>query len=141
LVKCEKCDTKTNYQVDLTKVSVFVPEEHESKIILFEDVGVVMKYPSVDILEKIELLQEQQLVTDVIISCIDYIFDSDNIYHTKEQTKEEMEDFLNNLTQHQIIKINNFFETMPSLTESVNFTCKNCNHNNKYQLRGIQSFF
>ena len=55
IVRCDKCpeeDEKARVKLtfDLTKLNVTFPEGHNKKIALFDDVGVVMKYPSLEIM-------------------------------------------------------------------------------------------
>jgi hypothetical protein len=63
------------------------------------------------------------------------------VFHAKEQTKQEMTDFLNSLTQQQFKKLENFFDTMPKLKHSVTFKCPVCEKDNNRTLEGVESFF
>ena len=130
-------------QVNLEEVKVEFDPNHSSKIELFNDVGVVMKYPTIDTLKKVEQATGQDLETlfDIMTGCIDYIYDGDSVFPAKEQTKEELIEFLNNLTSAQFNKIQGFFRTMPVLRAYVNYTCPVCGKvHNKY-MEGLTSFF
>lgn len=145
-LKCDKCDDEkavSKVNIDLTKLEIDKPEGHESNINLFDDVGVVMKYPTMDILKKLETVSDDNLdeVFEVMIECIDSIYNSSEVFHAKEQSKQEMLDFLNNLSSDQFVKIRNFFETMPRLKYDVEYTCPVCNKEHKKILEGLQSFF
>ena len=105
-LKCDKCDDEkavSKVNIDLTKLEIDKPEGHESNINLFDDVGVVMKYPTMDILKKLETVSDDNLdeVFEVMIECIDSIYNSSEVFHAKEQSKQEMLDFLNNLSSDQ----------------------------------------
>lgn len=145
-LKCDKCDDEkaiSKVNIDLTKLEIDKPEGHESNINLFDDVGVVMKYPTMDILKKLESVSDDNLdeVFEVMIECIDSIYNSSEVFHAKEQSKQEMLDFLNNLSSDQFVKIRQFFETMPRLKYDVEYTCPVCNKEHKKILEGLQSFF
>ena len=47
--ECEKCKKPITAQVDLTKIEITRTEGHDTKIQLSDDVGVIMKYPSIEI--------------------------------------------------------------------------------------------
>lgn len=146
ILKCDTCtDDKASvkYSIDLTKITVNVPEGHNKTIPLFEDVGVIMKYPSLDILKKIESLDGNDIeaVFDIICSCIDIVYNSDEMFPTKDQKTEEVRDFVNNLTQEQFQKLQIFFETMPKLEEHVKYACPLCKKDHDKVIKGLDSFF
>jgi hypothetical protein len=48
---CGHCDEEKNkvkYQIDLTKIPIIRNPEHSNKIHLFEDCGVIMRYPNLE---------------------------------------------------------------------------------------------
>jgi len=137
----EKARTKVS--IDLTSLVVEKKPEHTNKIELFNDVGVVMRYPTIDIMKKLEGLDSDDFdkVFSVIAESIDYIYESDEIYYGKEQKLEELVQFLNNLTSEQFIKVQNFFATMPRIKKEIEYTCPVCGKYHKKTLEGLQSFF
>lgn len=144
-----KCDTCTDEKavakvdIDLTKLAVEKNPEHKSEIALFNDVGIKMKYPTVDILKRLEIVDSSDLeqIFDVVTECIEYIYTSDEVFHAKEQTKEELLEFLNNLTSEQFAKVQQFFETMPRLKYKIEYNCPVCGKHHDKTLEGLQSFF
>ena len=146
ILKCDECtDEKATvkYTIDLTKVKVEVPKGHQKTIPLFNDVGAIMKYPTLDIIKKMEGINNTdiELVFEIICQCIDSIYDSEEVYPTKEQRPEEVREFVNNLTQEQFGKLQAFFDTMPKLEENVKYTCPLCKKNHEKVIKGLESFF
>jgi len=146
ILKCDTCtDEKASvmYTIDLTKVKVDIPKEHNKTIPLFDDVGVVMKYPSLDILSKMEKLETADIDTvfDIVCSCVDAVYNSEEMFYAKDQKPDEVREFINNLTQEQFVKIQQFFDTMPKLEERVKYTCPVCSKNHEKYIRGLDSFF
>jgi hypothetical protein len=133
---------KIQHTVDLSQLTVQEKEGHTNKIELFGTVGVVMKYPNIDDVKK---LQGGEVTADdtfkLVASSIDYIYDAEAVYHSKDQTEQELMDFINNLTSEQFGKIQSFFDTMPKLTHTVNYNCPVCNKAHTILLEGMQSFF
>lgn len=145
---CDTCDdekAKVKIGIDITKLKVETFPNHHVKIPLFGDVGVAMKYPNINVIKKIEKIgdvsSEVDLVFDIITECIDYIYDTSEVYYAKEQTKEELSDFVNNLTSEQFEKIENFFETMPKLQQKVSYRCPVCSKEHNKTLEGLNNFF
>jgi|688.fasta_scaffold67528_3 hypothetical protein len=137
---------KVKIQIDLTKLNVSVDEKHTNKISLFGDVGVVMRYPSIDILKKLESIdaiasQEVEAVFNIVVECIDYIYDAEEVYHAKDQTKKELIDFIENLSSDQFKLVQAFFETLPKMSHKVEYNCPVCGKHHDVALEGLESFF
>jgi hypothetical protein len=137
----EKAVTKIT--IDISNLEVKKDPSHTNKINLFQDVGVVMKYPTLEVAKKLEGndLGDIDGIFDVISESIDFIYQGEDIYYAKDQSREELLQFLNNLTSDQFIRIQKFFETMPKLSKEVEYTCPICGKEHKKLLEGLQSFF
>lgn len=134
---------KVKMSVDLSAIKVESSGDHTNKLSLWGEVGVVMKYPSVDIIKKFQTINESdtESVFSIISQSIDYIYDSNEMYYAKDQTKDELLEFLNNLTTEQFSKIQKFFETMPKLTYDMHYNCPVCAKAHHVRLEGMDSFF
>ena len=135
----EKARVKVS--IDLTTLDVEKHDSHTNKIHLFGDVGVMMKYPTIDVMRKLDDSDSIDNIFDVVAMSIDYIYQGDEIFYAKEQKHEEMLQFLNNLTSEQFVKIQNFFDTMPRIKKQIEYTCPVCQKQHKKMLEGMQSFF
>jgi hypothetical protein len=135
--------SKTKIVIDLAGLSVSKVEGHTNRIELFGDVGVVMKYPTINTSKQLEGDKSDDLenIFSIVAESIDYIYQGEEVYYAKEQKKEELLQFLNNLTTEQFLKVQKFFETMPKLSTVVEYTCPTCGKEHKKTLEGLQSFF
>jgi Zn finger protein HypA/HybF involved in hydrogenase expression len=140
---CESEDAKIKARIDITKSQVYFPKGHTTKIALFDDVGVVLKYPRLDTLEAIEKVKDGNIdaLFELVISCIDYIYNTDEVFYPKDQTKQENLTWLENLTQEQFGKIQAWFEDMPRLQQDVQYKCPVCQKQHDKVLEGIDYFF
>lgn len=129
--------------IDLSTITVKKAEGHTNKIDLFNDVGVVMRYPTLETTKKLEGTNVDNLdnVFEVIADSIDFIYQGDEVFYAKDQKKEEIIQFINNLTAEQFIKIQSFFESMPKVRTEVDYKCPICGKEHHRVLEGIQSFF
>lgn len=137
----EKARVKVS--IDLTTLIVEKDPNHNNKINLFGDVGVVMKYPTMDVMKRLENLDTDDLdkVFSVVADSIDYIYQGEEIFYGKEQKHEELLQFLNNLTSEQFVKVQQFFATMPRIKKEIEYTCPVCQKHHRKMLEGMQSFF
>lgn len=134
---------RTKIKLDIASLEVKKVPEHTNKIKLFSDVGICMKYPTIDAAKKLEHVDTENLdgIFEVVADSIDYIFQGDEIFYAKEQKREELIQFLNNLTTEQFVKVQEFFETMPKLSTVVEYKCPLCGKEHRKVLEGLQSFF
>lgn len=137
--ECKK-KTKISFKID---PQVVKPEDHTNKIDLFDDVGVVMKYANASILKEISKMDinNPDDIMELIVSSIDYIYDSESIYPAKEQKKEDLLKFVEGLPRNPTEKIKRFFETTPRLQQKIDYDCPACGTHNEYIAEGIDSFF
>lgn len=143
---CQHCDdekAKVKVSIDITNIKVQKPEDHDNNIQLFGEVGVVMRYPGFDLIQKLEKMDTDNLdaVFSTIAECIDYVYSGEELYYASETSKKDMEEFLNNLTSEQFAKIQKFFLTMPKIKQEVEYTCPVCNAQNHTVLEGLTAFF
>jgi hypothetical protein len=141
-LKCGGCNEGFNAKVDLKDVGVIFPEEkQEFKIQLTSDVGVVMKYPTLDLMKDVKPGEESspEFIFDTITRCIDSIYDEEQVYNDFD--RNEIDEFIDSLPQEQFKKISTFFENMPKVQHEIKFTCPKCKKKNKIKLTGLQDFF
>ena len=101
-----------------------------------------MKYPNIDIIKKIDNLEnDASLITEIVIDCIQSIYQGDIVHYAKETSRKELEEFILNLTKIQFDKIEEFFATVPKFIKVVEFDCPICGAHNKTELEGLKSFF
>jgi len=145
-LKCDTCEDEkavAKVGIDLTQIQVEKNPNHVNKVILFDDVGVALKYPTIDVIKRFENIDNANMdeVFSIVIECIDYIYTTTEVFHAKDQTKEELNTFLNNLSSEQFKKLQDFFETMPRLRHGIDYKCPVCNKEHHKVLEGLQSFF
>jgi len=144
-VRCkdDRCSPIT-LNLDLNKVKVSnLDKKQEFKVELTKDVGLMMKYPSLDMSKASSTQAEDKssYMFEVITDCIDSIYDEEQMYKSSETPREEITDFLDALSSDQFQKVVSFFEGMPKLEHKTVVTCPTCKKKNKVVLQGLQDFF
>ena len=141
-------DDKTTYgdvEVDLSKVEVQVDDAHTNDVLLDEKrkLGVVMKYPNMKVLydtQGVKALNYEDIV-NLIIGCVDYIYEGEKTYPTKDSTREEIKEFFENLAQEQFAKLRKFFDTMPKLRHECKVKNPKTGVESTITFSGLQDFF
>ena len=134
--------TQVKYNLNLTDVNVIFPKGHDSKIMLTDTLGVIMKYPSFDGFVQGQFTDNKEFdVIKVVAESIDQIFEGEEVYDESTTSKKEFVQFVEGLTSPQLEKIQIFFETAPRLEHSFKVINPNTGKESEYSLRGLQSFF
>jgi hypothetical protein len=136
-----KCDNLVNIELNVLEIKPEENGQHDKKIVISENVGIVMKYPSFKLFENVNLSDDPNSIIETALKCIDYIYDKDNIYYSKDIPKQELDEFIDSLQSKDLEKIKKFFETMPKLKKQVHFKCKKCEYEENINVEGIESFF
>jgi hypothetical protein len=150
--ECPKCKTELEVNINTEDVQVIKTPEHTDTIELDDGLGVVMKYPTIEMQQMIQDIQEDKKsevegIFTMVTRCIDYIYDKDNTYPLKDYTEKEINDFIDSLTDKHFQKISKFFDTMPVLKHEFKLNCtkkkkdKTCSYKETITLSGLQSFF
>lgn len=129
------------FELDLDKIEIDVPEDIESKIEITDTVGMTMKYPSASITDRMKQFDNEiDLMTFFIINCIDTIYDEDNVYVANEFSEAEITEFLDGLDVKSFEKIRQFFENVPRLQHTLEY--KNSLGNDRsIELTTLKDFF
>ena len=136
--------TYADVELDLNEVKVQVGDDHTNKIELTDDMGLIMKYPTIDSFSETgirDITPDNML--DVIGSCILQIFEKkgEKVYDTKDQTKKEVTDFIESLNTKQFKDVQHFFETMPKLKHEITLKNPKTKKESKVTLTGLNDFF
>ena len=129
-------------EVDLNEVEIKFPEDEITKnIMLDENTGLVMKYPTPKISDKISNLTSLSDITyELVKECIDYVFDEEDTYAWASESKEVQDDFLETLPVESYAKIAKFFQNLPKIEHAVFYTNSE-GKEKKTVFRNLNDFF
>jgi hypothetical protein len=145
IFSCDDCVTPTSkvkISFNLENINVEKNPKHTKRIPLFDDVGVMMKYPAYKSLKLLDSnLKDTEMEFDLVIDSVDYIFDKEEIHHVSDYSREEIVQFFNELTKENFNKVYEFFETMPQMVQRVKYKCPDCGKAHNKIIEGIEYFF
>lgn len=130
-----------NFELDLDKVEVDMPENVDANIEVAEGISMIMKYPSASITDRIQQFDnEVDLMTFFIVNCIDTIMTPEELFPASEYTSEELEEFLDQLPVTSFEKIREFFEKMPKLYHKIEYQ-NDLGSDRSIELTNLKDFF
>ncbi len=115
-----------------------------SEINITDDIGMKLNFPQIETVQKYTGEGEDiksENVFKLIVDCIEYIWDGEEIFKAKDSTKKDLNEFLESLTSAQFTEVKDFFESMPRLSHEIDWICPRCEKSNPMRIEGIDSFF
>ena len=136
--------TYAKVEVDLNEIEVQVTDAHTNKIELTDEMGVIMKYPTINSFSQNQIQDvSTENMLEIIISCIDHIYDKngEEVFDAKDSSKKELMEFVEQLNTQQFQDIQRFFDTMPSLKHDITVKNPKTKVESIVTLTGLNDFF
>mgnify|MGYP003139981371 FL=1 len=140
-------DGKTTVPVTINIDDIVVKksDDHNKRIALDKNLMMEMKYPSLDqfIKNNFDFGVEPGIDESfqLIATCIDKIYNQEEVWSTSDCTKKEITDFLEQMNSVQFKEVEKFFTTMPKLSHEVKVTNPNTDVESTVVLEGLSNFF
>jgi len=140
-------DGKTTVPVTVYIDDIVVEKDPEhSTDISLGDYTLRMKYPSLQQFVESSFGENAdnndiEGTFGIIASCIEMVFDEEEMWAASDCTKKELREWIESLTSEQFNRIEKFFQTMPKLTHTITVTNPNTGNENSVVLEGLTDFF
>jgi len=135
------CGQINEISFNVLEIKPTITEGHTKKFQLTDKVGIIMRYPTFELMQKSAGGEDADIIMDLIYASIEQVYDEDTVYHMKDSTRDEIIEFVDNLQQKDLENIRNFFDTMPKIEKKIDYKCKKCGYQENITLEGVQSFF
>ena len=133
------CKFTTEVSINLEEIECKKGKKHSSKIMLDDNIGIVMKYP--DMSQMGMKGSETEMGMKVIKNCVKMVFTEEETHERDSFTDKELDEFIDSLNSQQFKLIRNFFDNMPVLKHIVKYKCDTCGEKKETTLQGLNSFF
>jgi len=140
--------TKVETSINIDDIKVVKSKDHKLIVKLDEKYSMKLKYPSLDqFIENnfdFEMAEPNESVSaamSMLSSCIDMIYDEEESWDASESTKEELDEFIDQLNTKQFQQVEEFFRTMPKLSHTLKVTNPQTGVESEVVLEGLASFF
>ena len=140
--------TKVETSINIDDIKVVKDKDHKLIVQLDDKYSMKLKYPSLDqFIENnfdFEMAAPNESVSaamSMLSSCIDMIYDDEESWDASESTKEELDEFIDQLNTKQFQQVEEFFRTMPKLSHKLKVTNPQTGVESEVILEGLASFF
>ena len=135
--------TQVDVEVNLDEVKVQIPKEHTTILKVTDEVTITMKYPSLDVFVKNNLVDNPGVddLFKLAASCTESIAEGEDVYEGKDSTTKELVEFYENMNSQQFALVQQFIETMPKLSHTLEVFNPKTEVTSPILLEGLASFF
>lgn len=140
---CNACKKGTEVSINLSDIEVNIPEV-DNMIELTKDITVEMAWPSYISMTEMQIKTAEDLTTNafnMIAKCIVAIHTEDERIMAKDTPLDEIEEFIESMTNDQFKKISNYIEMMPKVEKDIDWECEHCGEKGHHKLEGMMDFF
>ena len=122
-------------------MQVKFPEDVEKNIKVTDTIGIVMRYPAASIFDdKDYFMSGDNAYYELVVRCIDKVYDGEDVYSVSDYTSAEVEEFLNDCGIATFEKIQNFMANTPRLYHRLEYKNK-LGNNRVIELTSLTDFF
>ena len=135
--------TRVPYTLNTDEVEVLIDDKHSTVIELNDEFTLNMRYPSVkDTLDGLQGKKKTDVekIFDLVKSCISSIEHGEDVYNRVDLSNQEIDEFFDSMTQQMFEKMQEFFNSMPTLRKEIEVTNPNTNVKSKVTLEGLADF-
>jgi hypothetical protein len=140
-IPCVSCHEPIGMNIDLSKIGIDTSKV-QTKIMLDDKIGVVFRLPSMtDAADTLQIDDKVERNSSLICRLIVNIFDEDSVYPRSEYTDEELDTWLNALSDDALLRIQSFVDNIPELRHELVYSCPKCQTKQRKLLEGLHGFF
>ena len=132
-------ETTVDIKFMVDDIKVEFPKGHTNIIKLTDDLTVEMKYPDIDYFTKVNFMEKVPDEYELVAKCIKRVYVGEDDYTS--DSLEESKAWVEGLTNQQFEKIQQFFETMPTLRHVLKVKNPKTKVVNEVVLEGLSDFF
>lgn len=139
-------ETQVQMEINVDDIKMVKNKNHKNIIKLDDTLSLKLRYPSMNQFvennfETSESTSEIDRSLDMIITCVDTVFDEEESWSASDCTKKELREFIEQLNSKQFKDIEAFFTTMPKLSHTIKVKNPNTGVESEVVLEGLASFF
>jgi hypothetical protein len=128
---------------DINLLDIKVQEvKNSADIQLDEKITIRMKYPEFGIVkDSLKYDNLNDITFNMLSQSIEYIYDGEQFYYANEAQPGEMLAFVEGMNQKQFAKVEEFFNNLPQLKETIEMDCSKCGYHHTIDVEGLENFF
>ena len=144
VLPCSACSESNEVDVDLSDVKV-EGDIKPTLIKVTKDVSVKMRFPTyqelVDNPNMLEGTSVTESLIELLIVCMDSIQTEEERFSVKDESREEIINFIESMSPDQFTKLADFVNNIPSVQKNIDYKCTSCGETSNRVLKGMDDFF
>lgn len=136
------CNNVFPAKIDISNCKVIRDESIKKEIDLGSNMMIKMKYPNYTTMKTI--LDNDAIINkkiNIISNSIESIIEGENVHSLKDLTKDDITEFIENLTKEQFKKLEVFVDNFPGFVITANAKCNKCGFDHELEYSDFTSFF
>lgn len=136
-------DQIREFEIEFDKIVPTVDPNHKKDVIIDEDFVICFKYPTVEMMSKVENINADDLNASIemVALCIDKIVQGEEVYMSEDYTLEQLVQFIDDMPAEKFqLVIDQFISSMPKMIYTIEYT-NELGHEREIVLEGFRSFF
>jgi len=140
--KDKNCNETQKIKINLDEIESKGEVPESNTVMINDTIGIEVRTPKVkDIKNTDSTKPDVDVGLDVVKNSIVSIFDEEQVYDKSDMSKSDLDEFIDSLTYKQLELLGDWFDELPKLSHTVEWTCTACSTENLRELEGINSFF
>jgi len=137
----EDNNRRLDLQFDIENVQLKHDEKHNKNIKINDEAYLIMRYPSLNEIKHIlESNMKEETLFNILLECFETIVNKDEVYNVESFTREEVIEFVDQLSNNVINDMKQFFETVPTMRIEIPYKNKD-GEDKTFVIEGMDSFF
>lgn len=137
-VACIECESMNKIQINLDDVKVVKDDRHSPRVKIQDDLMFEMKFPKEQLAAEVSNATDAML--EIVVASITRVYHGEEVIDVDPTDRADLRKLIESMSKDQFAKIQEFFDTMPKLSKTIEFTCGSCAKEQKTKLEGIQTF-
>jgi hypothetical protein len=139
-------ETQVEVSIDIDSIRIQKTRGHKNVIKLDDNLSMKLRYPALEqfVENNFETADAGSGVGEslaMITSCIDIIYNEEESWEASDYSKDELDEFVEQMNTKQFKQIEKFFTTMPKLSHTIKVRNPNTKVESEVILEGLASFF
>jgi len=134
------CNMVLEIPVNFLEIPI-INKDVKKDILLSEDLGVKMKYPSLAMVRMLTKIDTEDAEIATAAACIELIYNKSEVFKASDCTQDELMEFIFRLPVDKYEIIKEFILNVPKTQLKTGTKCGRCGYDHKFTLEGLQDFF
>ena len=139
ILTCGNCDGRSPWELQLSELVVQDLDKAKSTTVIQvnDEIAIKLKWRSSSVIKDADETSD----TDLLAKCIEGVVEGEETIDINDESPEDIEVFLDSLPLDVMADMRAYFEAMPIVSHTINYTCRHCDTEQMVEITGDDHFF